>query len=275
MSSPTTPRRLALLVEYDGTEFSGSQSQRGRRTVQDTIEDAIAAYCGEPAEGARKRIALAGRTDAGVHARAQVAVMDCPRADALETVRDALNHYLPEDVAVRAVSEVAGDFDPRRDAVARRYCYRIRDGGTRSPLRRRDIWQRSDYLDVAAMAAAAAALPRGRRDCAAFAGAPGGGGSTVRTLISMGVRRRGAHEIEVSMEADAFLPHQVRRTVGALERVGAGACSPREFAALVAAPASSVGPTAPPQGLTLEAVRYPAGAVDWGLDGELEQEMVA
>ncbi|MYE47349.1 MAG: tRNA pseudouridine synthase A [Chloroflexi bacterium] len=275
MPSPTTPRRLALLVEYDGTEFSGSQSQRGRRTVQDTLEHAIAAYCGEPAEGARTRIALAGRTDAGVHARAQVAVMDCPRADALETVRDALNHYLPEDVAVRAVGEVAEDFDPRRDAIARRYCYRIGDGGPRSPLRRRNVWQRGDSLDVAAMAAAAAALPRGRRDWAAFAGTPSGGGSTVRTLISMAVRRRGAHEIEVSMEADAFLPHQVRRTVGALERVGAGARSAREFAALVAAPASSVGPTAPPQGLTLEAVRYPAGAVDWGLDGELEQEMVA
>ena len=274
MSSPTSPRRLALLVEYDGTEFSGSQSQRGRRTVQDTLEDAIAAYCGEP-EGARKRISLAGRTDAGVHARAQVAVLDCPRPDALETVRDALNHYLPEDVAVRAVCEVGADFDPRRDAVARRYCYRIRDGGTRSPLRRRDAWQRPHALDASAMAAAAAALPRGRRDWAAFAGAPAGSGSTVRTLISMAVRRRGAHEIEVSMEADAFLPHQVRRTVGALERVGAGARSPRDFAALIDAPASSVGPTAPPQGLTLEAVRYPAGAVDWGLDGEVEQGMVA
>ena len=275
MSSPTSPRRLALLVEYDGTEFSGSQSQRARRTVQDTLEDAIVAYCGEPPEGARKRISLAGRTDAGVHARAQVAVLDCPRPDALQTVRDALNHYLPEDVAVRAVSEVGEDFDPRRDGVARRYCYRIRDGGTRSPLSRRDVWQRPHALDASAMASAAAALPRGRRDWAAFAGAPAGGGSTIRTLISMGVRRRGPHEIEVSMEADAFLPHQVRRTVGALERVGAGARSPREFAALIDAPASSVGPTAPPQGLTLEAVRYPAGVVDWGLDGEAEQGMVA
>ncbi len=275
MSSPISPRRLALLVEYDGTEFSGSQSQRGRRTVQDTLEAAIADYCGEPSEDAPRRITLAGRTDAGVHARAQVAVIECPRADALETVRDALNHYLPEDVAVRAVCEVAADFDPRRDAIARRYCYRIRDGGTRSPLRRRDVWQRPHALDAAAMAAAAAALPRGRRDWAAFAGAPAGGGSTVRTLTSMAVRRRGPHEIEVTMEADAFLPHQVRRTVGALERVGAGARSPREFAALTDAPASSVGPTAPPQGLTLEAVRYPAGAVEWGLDREAEQGMVA
>ena len=205
-----------------GTEFSGSQSQRGQRTVQDTLEDATAAYCGEPIEGSRRRIALAGRTDAGVHARAQLAVIDCPRHDSLDTVRDALNHYLPGDVAVRAVCEVAADFDPRRDAVARRYCYRIRDGGMRSPLRRRDVWQRRGDLDASAMAAAAAALPRGRRDWAAFAGVPDAGVSTIRTLISMGVRRRGPHEIEVSMEADAFLPHQVRRTVGALERVGGG-----------------------------------------------------
>ena len=268
-------RRLALLVEYDGTDFSGSQSQRGRRTVQDSLEHALAAYSGLRGLLAyknteRRRIALAGRTDAGVHARAQVAAIETSREDPAETVRDALNHYLPEDVAVRAACDVDADFDPRGDAVARCYRYRIQDGRSRAPLSRRDVWQRPRALDDRAMAQAAAALPRGRRDWAAFAGsvdanARGRGATTLRTLLSLSVRRCGPHDLELTMEADAFLPHQVRRTAGALERVGAGALTPQEFAALVDAPASSVGPAAPPHGLTLEAVRYPPGAVDWGM----------
>ena len=258
-------RRLALLVEYDGTDFSGSQSQRGQRTVQDSLEHALAAYSGE-----RRRIALAGRTDAGVHARAQVAAIETSREDPAETVRDALNHYLPQDVAVRAACDVDADFDPRGDAAARCYRYRIQDGRPRAPLSRRDVWQRPRALDDRAMAQAAAALPRGRRDWAAFAGsvdtnARNRGATTLRTLLSLSVRRCGPHDLELTMEADAFLPHQVRRTAGALERVAAGALTPRQFAALVDAPASSVGPAAPPHGLTLEAVRYPPGAVDWGM----------
>ena len=256
-------RRLALLVEYDGTDFSGSQSQPARRTVQDTLEEAVVAYCGE-----RQRLAFASRTDAGVHARGQVATFETARADAPGTVRDALNHYLPEDIAVGAACEVAPDFDPRRDAVARCYRYRIQDGRPRAPLSRRDAWQRQRALDDRAMAEAAAALPRGRRDWAAFAGAVDEGVSTLRTLLSFSVRRCGRHDLELTMEADAFLPHQVRRSVGALERVGAGAVTPEQFAALVDAPASSVGPAAPPQGLTLEAVRYAPGIVAWEADWE-------
>lgn len=259
-----TPRRFALLLEYDGTEFSGSQSQRGRRTVQDVLEAAVAAFAGAPpGAGGTRRAAFAGRTDAGVHARAQVAAVDLARAEPAATVRAALNHYLPEDVAVRAACEVAPDFDPRRGAVARRYAYRILDARPRSPLGRRDAWQRPRALDGRAMASAAAALPRGRRDWSAFAGALPPGRPAVRTLLGLEVRRPRAHAIEVRMEADAFLPHQVRRTVGALERVGAGALAPEAFAALADAPAGSAGPAAPPHGLTLEAVRYPPGAVGW------------
>ena len=252
-------RRLALLVEYDGTDFAGSQSQPARRTVQGAIEDAVVAYCGEP-----QRVALAGRTDAGVHARGQVATFEMTRTDDPETVRDALNHHLPADAAVRAACDVASSFDPRRDAVARCYRYRIQDGRPRAPLGRRNVWQRQRALDDRAMAEAAAALPRGRRDWAAFAGAVDKSATTLRTLLGFSVRRCGPHDLELTMEADAFLPQQVRRTVGALERVGAGAVTPEAFAELADAPASSVGPAAPPQGLTLEAVRYEPGVVDWG-----------
>ena len=251
-------RRLALLVEYDGTDFSGSQLQPGRRTVQGALEAALAQYDGEG-----RRVALAGRTDAGVHATGQVAAIETARADSEETARDALNHFLDEDVAILAACEVGGAFDPRRDAVARRYLYRILDGRVRSPLSRRNAWQLDRMLDHQAMAYAAALLPRERRDWSAFAGPLEAGRTPVRTLHGLGVRRAGAHEIEIAMEADAFLPHQVRRTVGALERVGAGALAPEAFADLVNAEPGGVRWSAPPQGLTLEAVRYPPGSVGW------------
>ena len=114
------------------------------------------------------------------------------------------------------------------------------------------------------MAAAMALLPRVARDWAAFAGPVPQGYPTVRTLLDASVERCGPHGVTVTMEADGFLPHQVRRTVGAIERVGSGRLTPRELAALVDGPPASAGPTAPPQGLTLVAVRYPPGTIDWG-----------
>ena len=255
-------RRVALLVEYDGTEFSGSQLQPGRRTVQGAIEDAVYAYDAEP-DAEPRRAALAGRTDAGVHARGQVAAIDLNRRDDLATVRDAINHYLPDDVAVIAAADVDASFDPRRHATSRRYRYRIEDGRPRSPLGRRDRWHVRKRLDARAMAEAASLLPRGERDWSAFAGPLDDGRSPVRTLLCLSAERTGPHAIEITMEADAFLPHQVRRTAGALERVGAGACSPQAFAALADGEAGSVGPTAPAHGLTMEAVRYAPGLPAW------------
>jgi tRNA pseudouridine38-40 synthase len=253
-------KRLALLLEYDGANFSGSQSQRACRTVQDTLEDALFDYTGE-----HQRISFAGRTDSGVHARSQVAAINIKRQDPTATVRNALNYYLPQDVAIRAVGEVDSDFDPRGDAVARCYRYRIQDGRPRGPLNRRDAWQRTCMLDHDAMAEAVALLPRGPRDWAAFAGVVEEDISTTRTLFSFRVHRYGPHIIDLTLEADAFLPHQIRRTVGALERVGSLKLKPQAFAALVDAPANSVGPSAPPHGLILEAVRYELGAIDWGM----------
>ena len=259
----TAPRRVALLVEYDGTEFSGSQLQPGRRTVQGALEDAVYAYDAEP-DAEPRRAALAGRTDAGVHARGQVAAIDLNRRDALATVRDAINHYLPADAAVLAAADVDASFDPRRDASSRCYRYRIEDGRPRSPLSRRSRWQVRKRLDERAMAEAAALLPHGEQaDWSAFASPLEAGRSPLRTLLRLSVARTGAHAIEITMEADAFLPHQVRRTAGALERVGAGACSPEAFAALIGGEAASVGPTAPAAGLTLEAVRYAPGVPAW------------
>lgn len=253
-------RRFALLLEYDGTAFAGSQLQPAVRTVQEVVEAALAQFTGR-----QERIALAGRTDTGVHALGQVAALDIETAHAPDVVRDALNHFLPEDVAVRAAAEVAAGFDPRRHAVARTYRYRIEDGRVRAPLTRHRAWQVGRPLDVATMAAALALLPVGvSRDWAAFGGAVPAGYATVRTLLDARVERSAPHAVEVTLEADGFLPHQVRLMVGALQRVGAGRLTPPEFTARVDGPPASAGPAAPPQGLTLVAVRYPPGTVEWG-----------
>ncbi len=253
-------RRLALLLEYDGTAFAGSQLQPAVRTVQEAVEAALVQFTGK-----QTRIALAGRTDAGVHALGQVAALDIETAHAPAVVRDALNHFLPEDVVVRAATEVAAGFDPRRHAVSRTYRYRIEDGQGRAPLTRYQAWQVERPLDVSAMAEALALLPVGvSRDWAAFSGAVLTGYSTVRTLLDARVERCGPYTVQVTLEADAFLPHQVRLAVGTLQRVGVGRLSPQEFAAVLDGPAASAASAAPPQGLTLVAVRYPPGTIEWG-----------
>ncbi len=260
-------RRIALLLEYDGTAFAGSQWQPNARTVQEALEAALQEFTGERAEGGHS-LTFAGRTDSGVHASGQVAALSTKTQHSPATCRDALNHFLPEDVVVRAAAEVAVTFDPRRDAEARRYRYRIEDGWERSPLTRRQAWQVEWSLDHEAMAAAMALLPRETRDWAAFGGPVSEGYSTMRRLHHASVERSGT-AVTVEMEADGFLPHQVRRTIGALQRVGSGRLEPSEFAGLVDGAPASVGPAAPPQGLTLVAVRYAPGTIDWDLATEI------
>jgi len=251
-------RRMALLLEYDGLAFAGSQLQRAARTVQGELESAWFEFTGE-----RVRARFAGRTDAGVHARGQVATIDSERGYDARSCRAALNHFLPADLAVRAATEVAEGFDARRHASSRVYQYVIEDGRTRSPLSRSRAWQRERALDAAAMAEAASSLPREERDWAAFGGPVPEGYPTVRLLHRCDVRRTAPHEVTVTMEASGFLPHQVRRTVGALARVGEGKLASSEFAGLIDGAAGSAGPTAPPQGLTLLQVHYPPGVIDW------------
>ncbi len=261
-------RRIALLLEYDGAAFAGSQWQPNARTVQEVLESALLQFTGEGAGGLdgdepRRRVSFAGRTDSGVHASGQVAALSTKTQHSPATCRDALNHFLPEDVVVRAATEVPVSFDPRRYAVGRRYRYRLEDGRGRVPLTRRIAWQLERSLDHSAMAAAMALLPRTERDWAAFSGLVPDGYSTVRTLLDACVERCAPGVVQVDVEATGFLPHQVRLMIGALERVGSGRLGPGEFAALVDGAPASAGPAAPPQGLTLMAVRYPPGLIDW------------
>ena len=254
-------RRLALLLEYDGAGFSGSQLQPERRTVQGEVEEAWTRFSGE-----RRRADFASRTDAGVHASGQVAVVATLRGDDTSICRRALNSYLASDLAVRAVANVRQNFDPRRHARSRVYRYLIADGRPRSPLTRNRAWQRDRPLDADLMAEAAATLPQEPRDWAAFGGPVPEGYPTVRELHRCEVCRLDAHSLAVTMEASGYLPRQVRRTVGALAQVGAGNSTVQSFAKLIDGPMGSVGPSAPPQGLTLLKVSYPVEAIDWPRD---------
>ncbi len=252
--------RVALLLEYDGAAYGGSQLQRNAPSIQGELERALAALIGAPV-----RAALAGRTDAGVHASGQVAAFTTAARHGPATYVRALNALLPPDIAVRAAAEVDEGFDPRRHAVRRLYRYCILAGSTRRPLWRRSAWHVPVSLDTTAMAQALAVLP-GEHDFAAFGGLPGPGRSTIRRMERAWLEQHQGEGIGVWLEANAFLPHQVRRTVGALVEIGRGRLAPEVFAEWLAGPrAGRAGPAAPPQGLTLVSVAYraaPAGP-DW------------
>lgn len=243
-------RRLALLVEYDGTRFAGSQFQPGRATVQSELENAI-----EGLLGARARVALAGRTDAGVHARGQVAAFAAECSYETTEMRRALNARLPEDVAVRAVAEAPPGFDPRRDAVSRWYQYRVLLTPVRSPLARQRAWQVRGRLCLELVREALSELV-GERDFASFAAKPAWRARTVRRMTRAEVRGGGG-EMVFDFEATSFLPHQVRLMTGAVVAVGLRRLGMDEFRDLLVRPRTGMaGPMAPPQGLCLQRVTY-------------------
>jgi tRNA pseudouridine38-40 synthase len=243
-------RRFALLLEYDGTRFAGSQMQKNALSVQEVLETAI-----EQATGRRSRVAFAGRTDVGTHALGQVAAFDAETRLDGETMVKALNAWLPEDVAVRDVAEVDADFDPRRDAVQRHYRYVVRTGSTRPALERARVWFVSYALDIAAMQEAASSI-MGTHDFAAFAGPmESTEASTVRHLSCLSLCAR-ASDIIVDAVANAFLPHMVRRIAGSLVEVGRGKLTPEQYAAQLEGAPASAGPVAPAKGLYLVSVDY-------------------
>ncbi len=241
-------RRIALVLEYDGTAYHGSQYQENGPSIQRQLESAV-----EKLTGVAVRASFAGRTDAGVHALGQVAAIDIASRLTRAELVNGINHFLPEDIAVREAKEVAAEFNPRRHARSRAYRYRIDNRPVRSPLTRLRAWQVPRPLDVAAMQRAAALL-EGAHDFAAFAGPYDG--STSRTLRRCEISRA-CGGLAVEMEAEAFLPHQVRRTVGPLVEVGIGRMTEDEMASLLdEARPSSAGPAAPACGLYLVRIAY-------------------
>ncbi len=250
-------RRLALLVEYDGTGFGGSQYQRNAGTIQDALERALSSLTGEPI-----RVALAGRTDAGVHAKGQVAAFTAATGHAAEMFPRALNHYLPARVAVRAARDVHPGFDPRRHATGRWYRYSIRNSGQRPALLRDFVWQVPELLDAGAMSDAAGRLV-GSHDFAAFTQPSLAGRQSTRRRMTRAEVRRCGGSVVIDLEANAFLRRQVRRIVGMLAQVGRGKLSAAEFGALLGeAGPGAAAIVAPARGLCLMKVRYEDGLFD-------------
>lgn len=243
-------RRIALVIEYDGTGYAGFQRQANAPSIQEALENAI-----ESLTTVRATVRGAGRTDAGVHALAQVAVFDTDSTLPVERIAAGLNHYLGEQIAVRAAYDVPTSFDPRRHAKSRVYRYRMLDGAPPSPLRRNVAHRTARRLDVEAMRQAAASLV-GEHDFRAFSGPQPRGRSYVRQMMRADVSRNG-DELVVELEANAFLPQQVRRTAGALVDVGLGRMTVRAFEQMIENGAQGAAATVlPARGLTLQEVRY-------------------
>lgn len=243
--------RYKLTIEYDGRGFAGWQVQAGQATVQGVLTAAIAAFAGEST-----LVQGAGRTDAGVHARGQVAHMDLAREWDTDTVRDALNaHLRPHAVAVLAAERVGQDFNARMSAVKRHYLYRIVNRRADLALHAGHAWRVPRPLNVAAMHAAAQKLV-GKHDFTTFRAAECQAKSPVKTLDRLDVLRDD-EEVHVLASARSFLHHQVRAMVGSLVLVGQGKWSAADLeTALYARDRTVCGPVAPPDGLYLMRVDY-------------------
>ena len=247
--------RYQIILAYDGTDFLGSQRQASSRTAQSELEKALRKIGWQA-----QTVYLAGRTDTGTHASGQVAAFDLDWTHGLQKLQDALNAYLPRDMAVREVQAVADNFHPRFDASSRCYRYRLFCGSVRDPLRERYAWR--VWPPVADLAVLAPIWP-GRHDFAAFGTSPRSGGSTVRTVISAAWQQF-ADEWIFEIRADAFLYRMVRRLVYAQVAVGQARLSVETLlqalddhselgqVARSQIPAS----LAPANGLTLVEVRY-------------------
>jgi tRNA pseudouridine38-40 synthase len=241
--------RLDLL--YEGTAFKGWARQPGLRTVQGELEDALAMVLRE-----RVRLSVAGRTDAGVHALAQVASFASERDDlAPDRLRRSLNAVLPADVAVMLVSRAADDFVARR-ALARTYRYRLSVSPVKPVFERQYVWHVRGHLDTEVLRETAELL-RGRRDFAALTPSAHLYASCVREVSSAEWRQVGADEWVFEIRANSFLHNMVRVAVGSMVHAARGRMTPADLeTALAFGRRRRMGPTAPAHGLALIAVEY-------------------
>jgi tRNA pseudouridine38-40 synthase len=249
-------RRLRLTLGYRGTRYAGwavqSPSRTGERpTLQGTLEAALAEALGHAV-----RVTAAGRTDAGVHADAQVVSFETTSRISTAGLQRILLRWLPDDIWVVDVNEAAPSFDARRSALRRWYRYAIwRDGAPPTAWQGRCLVD-TQPLDLTAMRRGAQAL-LGRHDFAAFATEPPAGQSTVRTILVADWLQ--VHQALLIFEvcADAFMTHMVRGIVGSLQWVGNGRWTAQQFAtALASADRAVTGPNAPAIGLSLHRVDY-------------------
>ncbi|WP_425038214.1 tRNA pseudouridine(38-40) synthase TruA [Primorskyibacter sp. S187A] len=248
--------RYALKIEYHGAPFAGWQRQADQPSVQGAIEAALARL-----EPGAHTIAAAGRTDAGVHARGQVAHCDLARPWDPFRLQEALNHHLkPAPVAITEAAQVSDDWHARFSALERRYLFRLLARRAPATMEAGQVWQVKQRLDLAAMQQGAAHLV-GHHDFTTFRSTICQAKSPVKTIDKIEISEistEAGTEFQFRLVARSFLHNQVRSIVGTLERVGAGSWAPEDVRrALDAKDRAACGPVCPPQGLYLMGVRYP------------------
>ena len=250
---PDSPelKTFKLVIEYDGTDFHGWQRQVRDRTVQETIEKALARMT-------REQISLigSGRTDAGVHARAQTASFQTASRLEADVFLNGLNSLLPGDVRIHACKQMPLGFHARFDVTGKRYRYRILNRPIASAIDRRFYWHIQKTLDVGQMQAAAAAMV-GTHDFKAFEGAGSPRAHTVRTVTESILQKKENGNLTYDIQANGFLRFMVRNIVGTLVEVGLGKRPAEEMRTILESKSRDrAGATAPPQGLFLMEVNY-------------------
>ncbi len=244
------PAKYALVVEYNGTRYHGSQWQVGVVTIQGEIERALKMLCGETG-----RIMAASRTDAGVHAKGQVFSFWTVKEFGTETFVRGLNYYLTRDIKVKATYVVNTDFNVRRDALSREYCYKIFNRNVRSPFHEMFAWFIPNKLNIEVMSEACQLL-KGEHDFISFCPAIEEGKSTMRYVYNAEVNRQDDF-VTIEIKANSFLPRQVRSTVGLLTSLGLGKIKLGKFRDIFEEKHLGLaGPVAPARGLCLTRVNY-------------------
>ncbi|HRE30660.1 MAG TPA: tRNA pseudouridine(38-40) synthase TruA [Candidatus Berkiella sp.] len=244
-------QRIALGIEYDGSRYFGWQRQKKRTSVQESLETAISKVANHPI-----LTYCAGRTDAGVHASNQVIHFDSEADRAPIAWVRGVNSYLPPDIRVCWMQPVSADFDARKSALSRRYCYIIVNRAVSPGILRHGVTWILPTLDVDAMQSGAQYL-LGKHDFSSFRGAHCQAKTPIRTISAVQFHRLGDNII-LDITANAFLYHMVRNIVGSLLMVGQGKCPDTWIKGVLAAKdRRAAGLTAPPQGLYLVDVRYP------------------
>lgn len=244
--------RYKLTIEYDGTGLKGWQKQQDFVTVQSLLEAAVEKFCGVGVE-----VHGAGRTDAGVHALAQVAHIDLPKEYNPFNVQQGINHHLGEDtrISILKAEPVGDEFHARFSATGRRYLYRIINRSARLSVDAMRAWHIPEPLDAEAMHRAAQLIV-GHYDFSTFRDSECQAASPIKTLDRLDVVRKG-EEIRIHSAARSFLHHQMRNMAGSLRLVGNGKWSLKDFeTARDAKDRRAGGETAPPQGLFLTEVVY-------------------
>ncbi len=243
-------RNIKLILEYDGTSYHGWQKQPGLSTVQTTLEDSLFPLFRE-----RIETTVAGRTDAGVHAKGQVVNFLTYSSISSTSIQPALNNYLPKDIRIKEVHQVDMDFHAQKSALRRVYRYLIYNNSFPSPFYRNFVWWIPFNLEIDLMREAGKFLG-GEHDFSSFQSQGSLASSTLREIKKLSIFKKGKFVL-VYIEANSFLYKMARNIVGTLVEIGRGKTRPGKMKKILEArDRRMAGPTAPPQGLCLVRVEY-------------------